>query len=314
MIKLREAQYCNLKLFLIFLVIYGHLIEPQIHSSKLLLVQYRWIYLFHMPLFCFLSGLFLKDSNTCKKQWKKNLLFYLSIQGALVLFGNGKYSLLTPHWYLWYLLSYSTWAALGQLLLHFGKERKFPLIPVLVGIGCCAGFIDAIGRELSLSRTLVFLPYFCLGLLWDQNYPWKTLRLPALVGLGAVMVLMALWGDRIPPEFLYQAEPYTDPVRDFALRLLCYAMGFLLCMFFLAYAPRKRYFFSAWAADTMPVYLLHGPMVLFIRSLGFPWYVLLLLSGAIICLIHIILKWHSRLYGIISTERGNIGDSLPKGL
>lgn len=58
MVKLRDAQYCNLKLLLIFLVIYGHLIEPGIRNSEVLMVQYRWIYMVHMPLFCFLSGFF----------------------------------------------------------------------------------------------------------------------------------------------------------------------------------------------------------------------------------------------------------------
>ena len=51
MVKLKDARYCNLKLLLIFLVIYGHLIEPAIYQSKVLMTQYKWIYLFHIVLF-----------------------------------------------------------------------------------------------------------------------------------------------------------------------------------------------------------------------------------------------------------------------
>lgn len=58
MIKFRQAYYCNLKAFLMVLVIYGHWIEPEIEHSRLLYTQYWWIYLLHMPLFAFLSGLF----------------------------------------------------------------------------------------------------------------------------------------------------------------------------------------------------------------------------------------------------------------
>lgn len=58
MIKLREARYCNLKLLLIFLVIYGHTIETQIWHNTVLMTQYKFIYLVHMPLFAFLSGLY----------------------------------------------------------------------------------------------------------------------------------------------------------------------------------------------------------------------------------------------------------------
>ena len=41
MVKLRDARFCNLKLLLIFLVIYGHLIEPGIYQSEVLMTQYK---------------------------------------------------------------------------------------------------------------------------------------------------------------------------------------------------------------------------------------------------------------------------------
>lgn len=37
MVKLRQAGYCNLKLLLLFLVLYGHWIEPQAQALE----QYR---------------------------------------------------------------------------------------------------------------------------------------------------------------------------------------------------------------------------------------------------------------------------------
>ena len=87
MIRSREALYCNLKLFLIFLVVYGHLIEGAIGQSERFALQYRIIYLFHMPLFVFLTGLFLKSKEQCASQgrrmlpWQTNsiliIIFYL---------------------------------------------------------------------------------------------------------------------------------------------------------------------------------------------------------------------------------------------
>mgnify|MGYP003293127632 CR=1 FL=1 len=80
MIKFRDARYCNLKLLLIYLVIYGHLIEPGIWESKVLMVQYKLIYMFHMPLFSFLSGLFLNSSKTCSRQFFKMASLYFFLQ------------------------------------------------------------------------------------------------------------------------------------------------------------------------------------------------------------------------------------------
>ena len=49
----------NIKVVLIFLVVFGHLIERYIDTSNTLMGIYMFIYIFHMPLFVY------------------NLLFYL---------------------------------------------------------------------------------------------------------------------------------------------------------------------------------------------------------------------------------------------
>lgn len=55
-LKKRDADYCNLKFVLMFLVVYGHLIEGRMEESVFLTQVYRLIYTVHMPLFLFLSG------------------------------------------------------------------------------------------------------------------------------------------------------------------------------------------------------------------------------------------------------------------
>ncbi len=138
MIKLRHADYCNLKLFLLYLVVYGHWIEAWIESSEVCLWQYRIIYLIHMPLFAFLSGLFLRNQEDCVKQIRRLLPLYGLLQLIAVVFGGGQVSLLTPFWHLWYLLSYCFWA----------------------GFGCSGRSDHAVGQ--SNSRNL-FVP---CGVLW----------------------------------------------------------------------------------------------------------------------------------------------------
>ena len=85
MIKLRNAGYCNLKLLLLFMVVYGHWMENRIDSSGVLLMQYRFIYFVHMPLFVFLSGLFVKSGADCLRQVKRLLPLYAVLQLGAVL-------------------------------------------------------------------------------------------------------------------------------------------------------------------------------------------------------------------------------------
>ena len=143
MVKLREAQYCNLKFFLIFLVVYGHLIEPRIGDSAILLVQYRWIYLIHMPLFSFLSGLFINQEKDCKAQFTKTFPLYIFLQTVAVLIGNGAIKPITPFWHLWYLLSYCTWICFAWLWFRFGK-------------GKCEFFVSKSPEEFKQNAKLFF--------------------------------------------------------------------------------------------------------------------------------------------------------------
>ena len=59
MTKERDYFFDNLKAVLIFLVVLGHFLLP-IHGDNPLVVVKRLIYIFHMPLFVFVSGYFAK--------------------------------------------------------------------------------------------------------------------------------------------------------------------------------------------------------------------------------------------------------------
>lgn len=304
MVKLRDARYCNLKLLMIYLVIYGHLIEPGIWNSPTLMTQYRWIYLVHMPMFAFLSGLFLDHGKACADQIKRMLPLYILLQAAAVLIGRGMVKPLTPYWHLWYLLSYCAWAGFGWLWYRFCKGRGRILI--LIGsilMGCAAGCVTAIGRPWSASRTIVFFPYFWMGMICDHKFPWQKLKWIGLLALGIVFAVMLKAGSKISVVFLYQAAPYGKLSNGFLLRLLCYLLGTLLCLFLLAFGPTRRFPFTRAGADTMPAYLLHVPVVLYLRTLDITWTAYPLITAVFLYAIYKLPQWYSTMYGIVPTER-----------
>lgn len=304
MIKLREARWCNLKLLLIFCVIYGHLIEPEIDQSPALMAQYKWIYLFHMPMFAFLSGLFLRDCRSCLGQIRRLFPLYAVLQVAAVVLGRGQVRASTPCWILWYLLSAATWSGVGWLWFRFLHGRGRLLILTLsVLTGLAAGAIPCIGRAYSLSRTLVFFPYFWTGLICSRDFPWKKLRPAGIFALALAILLTLAVGHRIPTTFLYQAEPYQALHDGLCLRLLCYLLGGLLCLFLLAFAPSRRFPFTKAGADTMPAYLIHAPIALAVRRLAFPWGYYPLIAVGILYLVHKISQWYGHLYGVVPRER-----------
>ena len=76
--KLKNNNYFidNLKVILIFLVVFGHLIERYIDTNSTLLGVYMFIYIFHMPLFVFVSGFLSKNIYKSRKIF---FILYISV-------------------------------------------------------------------------------------------------------------------------------------------------------------------------------------------------------------------------------------------
>ena len=60
-VKARAPFFDNLKGILIFLVVFGHFILP-VNNTLVVSAIFEFIYLFHMPLFVFITGLFAKSA------------------------------------------------------------------------------------------------------------------------------------------------------------------------------------------------------------------------------------------------------------
>jgi fucose 4-O-acetylase-like acetyltransferase len=75
----RDYLFDNLKFILIILVVFGHLIERYINQSIYLKVIFINIYLFHMPLFIFISGYFTKSikSLSASKSIRQLIIPYI---------------------------------------------------------------------------------------------------------------------------------------------------------------------------------------------------------------------------------------------
>lgn len=277
MAKYRDPYVCNLKLLLIFLVIFGHLLEPLIRTDPLVRGIYHFIYIFHMPLFAFLSGLYFSSPESCLRQSLNALKWYAIAQLVPLLCGRlGPYSravqlFFLPYWHLWYLFSLGSWALIAAgvrtLQARFADKRgasgRFPacIFAAAVLLSLLAGLIPFLRRGLSLSRTLVFLPYVLLGMFTGRNIRPLADRcrkyLPALVPLAAILIFAVM--RLVPPEFLWQATPYANgALTGMSTRLLCLPAALAMGALVLALVPRRRLPVSVIGAETLWIYLLHA--------------------------------------------------------
>ncbi len=290
-LKQRDSWLCNAKALLILCVVFGHALERELGWSTAAEALYRMSYLFHMPLFAFLSGMGAQTPERCLRQAGRMLRLYLPAQGICVLAALlwrpelAAGLLVTPVWILWYPLSLALWCLLaagaGRLAGSCGRTDivRTALFLLALLLGLAAGGWDAVGRAWSLSRTLVFFPCFLAGQLWGWRgmaalaRSWR-LRLALL--LLSLPALCACWRAlaEVEVRFLYQADSYAalslPLARGLALRLAYYLAAAALSAVFLSLCPRGRVFFTPLGNETLPVFLCHPVFTGLLRCLPYP--------------------------------------------
>lgn len=272
--KERDYLFDNIKLLLIFLVVFAHLAEPYVNGSLWLKRIYLMIYTFHMPLFIFISGYFSKHDED--KKGKLICYYFLPYVILNTLFSYLQtqelgINITSPNWAFWYFLSLCWW----KLLSPYMKELRHPIFVSLV-VACLIGFIPSFQRQLSLSRTVVFFPFFLAGYFCPPSLVTKLRKKHlgyAMLGLMAC-VFMSIWfidQGYFNSRVLYQAEAYPEGAE---MSYLCFrALSLLiasgLIISIIRIVPKRKFWFSRFGQYTMPVFIAHIYILFFIiRPLG----------------------------------------------
>lgn len=254
--KLKKRYYLldNLKVILIFFVVFGHVIEYYINDNSILMTLYIFIYIFHMPLFIFISGYLSKNFYKMKRKAIRNLLIpyiiFNMIWYTAVYIGTRRamFSVLYPGWTLWYLLSLFFWRITLKYLIKF---KHILLLSFIAGV--LVGLIPSIGSILSISRTIVFLPFFLLGYYTTEEHLEKIKSFKSEYAITGILVflLVAIYivkNDLFNYKFLYNSYSYNalevSLFEGTIFRIFLYfgAIIFSICVINLV--PRKEQFFS----------------------------------------------------------------------
>ena len=284
----RQHYFDNLRAGLIYFVVLGHMIE--LVTSRLLDMVYVMVYLLHMPLFVFVSGYFARYDA-------KKLLFgliplYIVFQLmyiSFLRFGFGHTWLhiqfTTPHWIMWYLFALVFWTLLTPMLEFSGKNRFSAFLAIFVSfaLGLLAGFDGSIGYFVSLSRIFYFLPFFVLGF-YAKNFcadfpnlftKWRYRLSFGFMSLG-IAALVFLYFERIDLRWFWGAFSYESlsySGYSVHVRALKYFATVILSIFALSFVPRVKLLLSYIGKRTLPVFLLHGFVVLLIREANLVYFI-----------------------------------------
>ena len=270
----RIALFDNIKGLLIILVTVAHFMLPIQSDNPVLSTVFDGIYLFHMPLFVFVSGLFAKGAyRDGRLNWNRIISFVLlgvAFQVLLYAVNGNLFDRLHRIPYFssapWYLISMAWWYLATPVL-----ARLAPPIGVLasLALSLASSVFDFSSGFLALGRAISFLPYFALGYycatgtlrkVAESRWLWL-----AVAGAAVVMGLRML-DPHAFDWFFYQVygdNPYRDPssiagvIQGIAQKLTAVAGGTLMSLAVLRLIPRKHSYLTILGERTLQIYVIH---------------------------------------------------------
>ena len=258
----------NTRFLLIVSVFVGNIIEPLIGRNEEMRALFLWIFSFHMPLFVFVTGYFARYSLTGqpgKKVLQTIALQYFifqtlySVLDILAFQVPGiKHSFFMPYLLCWFLMGHIIWR-LMMLLFTFLK-LKHPVLAA-VGIAVLIGYGGFDGGVLSITRALVFLPFFVIGYYFDYTRFRAFLSgyrrvMAAALSVG-LFIYFAANAMELQPRWLVGALNYTQMGHGewYAgiYRLVLYGLQLIASVGLLAFVPHGKSIMTDWGTDWIPV-------------------------------------------------------------
>ncbi|MBR2696514.1 MAG: acyltransferase family protein [Parasporobacterium sp.] len=275
----RIAAWDNIKFFLIFLVVAGHLVVRGTDNSHLYQSIFTAIYAFHMPLFIFISGVFYNTKKAAEKTIGYLGIFVIM---RLILFVTevleGEVTTLDFFSFYgapWFLFGIAVFTLLTYLLRNV---RPVYILIVSAILGLFIGYDPNIGDFLALSRIIVFYPFFILGTMLNRSSFENLLKKKSLkfLGLGIILlwiVLCFVINDKLyflRPLFTGR-NPYFPDLHGlgFLYRLLCYCIAAIVGLAFMFLIPtRKIPVITEFGQHTLGVYFWHWIIINLAVALG----------------------------------------------
>ena len=264
----REYLFDNYKVLLILLVVIGHFIDPCCEQNPYL-YELKWaIVAFHMPAFIFISGYFSKQIPSIKKLIKSLVIPYFTYEiiyyllYTIVLDKDTGLYFARPKFTLWYLMALFVWRIAAPFV------RKIPHHLALSVIGGLLIGYTQLGNFLSIPRIVFFFPFFLAGLDFDSK---KLEKYRTRAGYAGALTLICGFGiflftDKIHRGMtwyiFYGRYSYADMeqgnLEGAVIRLICYAVSFLLVYVFMLVLPMQKRPYSYLGRRTMAIYIFHG--------------------------------------------------------
>ncbi|MDN5853362.1 MAG: acyltransferase family protein, partial [Actinomycetia bacterium] len=263
------------------LVVVGHFLTPLLELDDARGI-YRFIYLFHMPVFILISGYTSRNYTGTPRQVRRMVstlvIPYLLVEACLEVFEAWlaheplNWHILEPDWLTWFIAALFIW----RLSTPIWRAIRWP-IPVAIACSIIGG-LATVSDVLAIPQIIGFLPFYVIGMSlkrehFDRLRTWKV-RVPAVAMLGAAAYVCLLEPKEWVMSWLYWRDGYSEQplyastVDGMENRAALLVIGLVLVTAVLALVPRGPAWYSKMGQRTLYCYLLHGFVILWLTYYG----------------------------------------------
>lgn len=267
--KERDVFFDNIKGVMLFLVAFGHILNVYCGENSNI-IEYtimKYIYLFHMPMFAFVTGYFSKNVEKSRDKAVHNILIpFIFFQSIYVLtaaimiklklatFNSDvfNYSVIVPSSAFYYLLATFVWKMIAKDII----KLRFPLV-----ISFVLGLIISLtsNKEFHVGYGAVFslLPFFVIGLLVSSDLI-KRIRNIKKIYAVIILVLGVLPAYYFPYaihsiRFTYEMQGFST-IIGLCWRVVYYAIAVLMGLAILVLSSNNKSVFSRIGEQSILVY------------------------------------------------------------
>ena len=298
----RNYTFDNIKVILIFLVVFGHLINV-VYTEKPFIIQIIWIiiYTFHMPLFVLISGYFSKGYSVSLKADKilTGLVIPYFVFNTIFCILDKKFIItILPDSAMWYLYALIIW----RVLLPYLKKIKY-VLPLTIFIAFLTIFIPTEMDSGSL-KVIKYLPFFLTGyyitpelFIKLKNISKLKATLCFIFTLTCLSLAFYVAKIDISENILYVKQPSDSNlnINDYLGKIITLLFGLSVCFYMIIIIPNEKFFITSTAKYTLMIYLFHYiPIIRKIYKLIIPTNNFWLSIGTMILLSFFIVWFFSR--------------------
>jgi len=273
----RIALWDNLKFLLIFLVVLGHFVDYHTSNSLNMKRIFFYTYIFHMPLFIFISGLFSKKTINEKKYIKifEYLILYFALKIFyfiinIIIYKQSSISFFSEGNIPWFVLSLFFFHIITIFLKKLNPKY---LLFLTIILACFIGYDPSISDLFALSRTIVFYPFFLAGYYLDPNNIINFCKQKKIKIISFLLIILSLIVTYLFISKIYVFRPLITGRNPFytlgkfykfgfIIRFIYYIITSLFIISIIALTPKQKTITTNWGARSLQTYILHYPCIL----------------------------------------------------